>query len=119
MKKLQTLLFAVLMGLNYSAIAQTYTFTYTGGVQTWTAPSGCTLVSIDAWGASGGEAGPISLLGTTTVGRGGRTQATLVTTPGATYDIYVGGAGVTGTSSGVSGGYNGGGNAASHAGFYS
>src|SRR5437868_4604146 len=94
--------------------AQTTVFSYTGGVQAWTVPPGVTSVSVDVSGAPGGAAGPSGTLGTTTItGLGGRTQATLAVTPGQVLNIYVGGAGVIGSSSGVStSAFNGGGLAA-------
>lgn len=81
----------------------TQTFTYTGGLQTFTVPSGVTSVGIQAWGAQGrmNSGGNVS-------GRnGGYATGNLAVTPGNTLYIYVGGGGGTSTS----GGYNGGGNA--------
>lgn len=67
----------------------TVTFSYTGGVQTWTAPACATTVVFEAWGAQGSQGG----------GQGGYAKGTMTVTPGQTYEIYVGG----------QGGWNGGG----------
>jgi PKD repeat protein len=80
-------------------------FLFTGGAQSFVVPAGATSLSIDARGASGGAAHSEAVFGL-----GGRTQATVTTTPGETLHIYVGGAGVTGVSATIqSGGFNGGG----------
>jgi len=68
------------------------TFSYTGGVQTFTVPTGITSLTIDAYGAQGGNNGCIG-------GLGGRAQGALAVTPGQVINIYVGG----------QDGYNGGG----------
>ncbi|MEI6882064.1 MAG: glycine-rich protein, partial [Bacteroidota bacterium] len=73
-------------------------FTYTGSQQTWTVPAGVTSITVDAQGAQGGTSGY------GTGGLGGRLQATLPVTPGATLFINVGGQGNTSV-----GGWNGGG----------
>lgn len=78
----------------------TQTFSFTGGVQTFTVPNGVYSLSVDARGASGGT-GSYG-----TGGLGGRTQAVLSVTPGQVISIYVGG-----TTSSITGGYNGGGSA--------
>lgn len=71
------------------------TFNYTGAPENWTAPAGVTEATFDLYGA----AGTMNNLG---IGRGGRVMATLAVTPGATYQIRVGG----------TDGYNGGGKGA-------
>lgn len=76
------------------------TLTYTGGMQTFTVPSGVYSINVDARGAAGGTASSGN------GGFGGRVQATLAVTPGQVLNIYVGG-----TTSAATGGYNGGGNA--------
>ena len=76
------------------------TFTYTGGMQTWTVPSGVTQVTFDAQGAQGGS----SIYGQGNGGLGGRIQGTLTVTPGQVLNIFVGG-----QSTSNAGGYNGGG----------
>jgi hypothetical protein len=80
----------------------TVTFAYTGDYYSWTVPAGIVSVTVDAYGAQGGNT-PYTLGG----GKGGRVQATLTVTPGATAYIYVGGQG----ASNADGGYNGGGTA--------
>ncbi len=86
-------------GWTYSAPNCTRTYSFTGGTQTWTAPTGLTSATIVLNGAQGGNAG----------GNGGRVSATLAVTGGATYTLVVGGQGATGAN--AAGGYNGGGNA--------
>ncbi len=73
----------------------TVTFAYTGAAETWTVPAGVTQATFDLYGAQGGTAKG---------GKGGRVTATVSVTPGAAYQIRVGGAGATATA-----GFNGGG----------
>ena len=80
----------------------TVTFTYTGDYYSWTVPTGIASVTVDAYGAQGGNT-PNRAGG----GYGGRVQATLAVTSGATLYIYVGGQGASNST----GGYNGGGTA--------
>lgn len=77
------------------------TFSYTGAAQTWLVPAGVTSVIVDAYGAQGapGQSGHNG-----TGGSGGRTKCTLVTVPGETLQVNVGGASTT-----YAGGFNGGG----------
>jgi uncharacterized protein YjdB len=120
MKKIYTLIPILLFGLHINVFAQTFTFSYTGGMQTWVVPPGVTSVGFDVQGASAGQAGPIGgPIGASTVGLGGRVQGTLNVTPGTTLNIFVGGQGQTGTATGVAGGYNGGGNTSTHLSVYS
>ncbi len=76
---------------------RTVTFGYTGGPQTWTVPAGVTQARFTVYGAQGGSAGGVG------GGKGGEAEAILDVTPGATYQINVGGQG------GGGGGFNGGG----------
>lgn len=89
---------------------QTYTFIYSGGMQTWTVPAGVTSILVNAQGAIGGTSsigGSSSSIG----GNGGCVTATLAVTAGQVLNIFVGGRGTDATSSvGGTGGYNGGGN---------
>jgi hypothetical protein len=88
--------------------AQTTTFNYTGGVQTFVVPAGITEISIDMYGAKGGDGG----LGTKIGGFGGRVQTTITVIPGQTLNIFVGGLGQNGdcvSATPFLGGYNGGG----------
>ena len=95
-----------------SVKAQTSTFNYTGSVQTYVCPAGITSVTIDMSGAKGGDYPGIS-----TGGLGGRVQATLNTTPGVSYYIYVGQLGNNGATGSVPpGGSNSGGGAQGGAG---
>ena len=81
--------------------ADSLTMNFTGGLQTFVVPSGVTSLNVDIRGAQGGR-------GTTgTGGNGGRVQTDIVVTPGATINIYVGGAG--GNLNNIAG-YNGGAN---------
>ncbi|MCW3123323.1 MAG: surface protein [Flavipsychrobacter sp.] len=90
----------ILLGLNFSASAQSVLFSYTGAVQNYVVPAGCTSVNIIAEGANGAACVGNFSQG----GIGGRSVCDMTVTPGQTLYIYVGG-------SGASGGYNGGGNA--------
>ena len=87
-------------------------FNYTGGAQVWTVPSDVTAITFDVDGASGGH----RVGGTGTPGKGGRVTGTLSVTPGETLNIFVGGNGGTGSSTGAVGGYNGGGNSYNYGG---
>lgn len=69
------------------------TFNYTGGVQTFTAPTSG-IYTLETWGAAGGNSG----------GRGGHAKGDIELNKGDIVRIYVGGQGNTST-----GGYNGGG----------
>lgn len=90
-----------------SAGTTTCTFTYTGSAQSWTPPSGVTSATFAAEGAQGGSS--VYSAG----GLGGKAVATLPVTPGATYQLNVGGAGVGMELGELSepnpGGFNGGG----------
>lgn len=90
-----------------TAYSQTYTFVYTGAVQTLTLPTG--TWGIECWGANGGDvtAGPGG------GGKGGYSVGALsVVTNGTQLNILVGGKGVTASGTagpGGTGGWNGGG----------
>lgn len=91
--KNRILLFALLLMLvNYGAGAQTTTFGFTGGLQTYTVPPGVTNVAIDIKGASGGSSS-----GYSPGGCGGQVQCTLAVTPGQVLNVYVGGRGNDGS----------------------
>jgi len=77
----------------------TYTFNYTGGVQSYTVPANISILSLTVSGAQGGGS---SGLGATYV-------QTIGVTPGQILNLYVGGMGNSGA--GTAGGYNGGGQA--------
>ncbi len=95
----------ILLGCNWSSIAQTTPFTTPGGPFTYTVGPGVTAIGIDMAGAQGGKSQ------SSAGGKGGRVQATLAVTPGQVLNIYVGGVGTgNNNSSGAAGGVNGGGN---------
>jgi hypothetical protein len=84
------------------------TFSYTGGVQTFTVPANVTSISIDASGAQGGAS--IEAGGGLPGGAGGRVQGTMAVTPGQVLYLYVGQRGYGGNCSGcATSGWNGGG----------
>ncbi|MDB2617721.1 autotransporter outer membrane beta-barrel domain-containing protein [Candidatus Pelagibacter bacterium] len=79
------LLISFILLLNYSiSNATTVTFSYTGAQQSWTVPSGVTSITVDAYGAGGGDSSGNS------GGNGARVQTTLTVTPGDILYIYVG-----------------------------
>ena len=84
------------------ATTGTATFSFTGGIQTFTVPQGITSLNITCYGASGANA---IGAGAGTGGLGAMTSGTLSVTPGQTINIFVGGAGTN-----AAGGWNGGGN---------
>ena len=86
------------------ANAATVTFSYTGAQQTFTVPNGVTSITVDAYGAGGGDSSGNS------GGNGARVQTTLTVTPGDVLYIYVGETGLdaaNGVASATS--FNGGG----------
>ena len=84
----------------------TLTFDYTGDVQSFTVPAGITSVTIEAWGAAGGDgASPETQPG----GKGGYSTGALSVTAGDILYIYTGGQGTRSTTSPIAGGWNGGG----------
>ena len=105
-KRSLSLLMALAMLLFAGSVQaqQTFTFTFTGGVQTFVVPAGVTLLQVDAFGAQGGQGDALG-------GKGGRIETTIVVTPGETLSLIVGGAGGNSGGSGQPGpgGFNGGG----------
>jgi hypothetical protein len=91
------------------------TLNYTGGVQTYTVPSGISVMTVDVIGAKGGT----GWQNYSTGGNGGRVTGTIAVVGGQVLNIYVGGAG-TNASAGVAGigGFNGGGNGGAYPGLY-
>ncbi len=77
------------------------TFSYTGSVQEFPIPPCVDKLTIEAWGAQGGNAS----IGVVFGGKGGYVKGTLAVTPGETLRVHVGGQGTVTT-----GGWNGGGN---------
>ena len=102
-------LLILLICQKFDGYSRTYTFTCPTTTTTWTVPAGVTSIAVDVRGAEGGAAGPTALLGATTPGNGGRTQATLAVTPGTVLNLYIGGVGQLGGAAGTAGGFNGGG----------
>lgn len=83
------------------------TFFYTGTVQNFTVPANVSNLTVEVVGASGGTGTPSTHRG----GYGGKVIGEITVNSGDIFEIYVGGAGNTGsTSSYALGGYNGGGN---------
>lgn len=86
----------------------TVTFTYTGAVQNWTVPANVTAITLEAWGAQGGNSSLV------TGAKGGYAKGRIPVTPGEVLNVYVGGQGSSYDSSAsfgslVGGGWNGGG----------
>ncbi|KXK42073.1 MAG: Ig family protein, partial [Bacteroidetes bacterium OLB11] len=92
-----------------------YTFSYTGGMQSFVVPNGVDSITVDVIGAKGGKGhNPYS-----NGGDGGRVQAKIPVVAGETLQIYVGGQGGDGSAvAGGVGGYNGGGTGALYSGSY-
>jgi len=83
-------------------MAQT-TFNYTGSMQTYTVPAGVSKISIEAYGAEGGQGDG----GNYTGGLGAIIYGEFSVTPGETINIVVGGKGEDGTESMAGGGGGG------------
>jgi hypothetical protein len=96
--------------LSLFSFAQTLTFNYTGSVQTYTVPPCVTSITVDVYGAEGGQSASVPLNSSQPTGKGGRVQATIPVNPGDVLYIYVGGKGGDATPNvGGLAGYNGGG----------
>ena len=98
MKKIyqySSVLLLALLASNFNTSAQTSTYNYTGGLQTYTVPAGVTSIAVDVIGAQGG--GRQCAYGgaeyQSAGGCGGRVQATVNVTPGHVLNIAVGGGG--------------------------
>jgi hypothetical protein len=72
-----------------AAAPQSQTFAFTGAPDTFTVPANVCQITVDAFGAQGGDAGSPPGLGAP----GGRATATLPVTPGETLQVNVGGKG--------------------------
>jgi hypothetical protein len=99
-------------GLGLAMQAQTVTFNFTGGIQTFTVPCGVDSVFIQTWGAQGaaganGNSNTGPVLGGSG-GLGGYAEGWLAVNPGDVLNIFVGGQG-----SNPTGGFNGGANGGS------
>lgn len=98
MKRINTILFlTTMLFLGHSYAQDTYTFDYTGDVQTFTVPAGVTELEIEAFGAEGGGG---------FAGLGGQASGIVPVTPGAVLYVYVGGQPLVQLGPG---GFNGGG----------
>ena len=87
-------------------------FGYTGGVQSFTVPTGCGgTYKLEVWGAQGGNGN-----GTYQGGKGGYASGSVSLAAGTTVYVVVGGQGATATTNNTGGGYNGGGNIGNYAG---
>lgn len=91
-----------------TAQAQSTTFNFTGGMQTFTVPCGVDTIFVQTWGAQGGS-GAIGGGGSTggSGGLGGYAEGWLLVNAGDVLNILVGGQGATPTG-GFNGGANGG-----------
>jgi hypothetical protein len=81
-----------------AAASGSLSFNHTGSSQVWTVPQGVTSITVQAWGAKGGN-------GLLQGGNGGAASGVLSVVPGTTIQINVGGQGSV-----TAGGFNGGGN---------
>jgi Secretion system C-terminal sorting domain/PKD-like domain len=108
MKKTYFLTGLLAVGMSLGLFAQTSTFNFTGGLQTFTVPCGVTSVFIQSWGAQGGS-GDLggNFVAGGTGGLGGYAEGNLAVNPGDVLTIFVGGQGVAPTG-GFNGGANGG-----------
>ncbi|MDC0480275.1 glycine-rich protein [Candidatus Marinimicrobia bacterium] len=86
-------------------------FSYTGAMQTYLVPAGVNSITIEAWGAKGGESNGSGTYGLIQAGQGGYATGELSVTSGQMLYIYVGGQGnINVTYQSISaGGWNGGG----------
>lgn len=114
MNKLFYLLTSCLFLSFGSAIAQApSTFSYTGGMQTFTVPASYSHVIVEAEGGVAGD----GYLSSSRGGYGGRVVCTLSVTPLQVLNVFVGGRGTnapTTCCAGAPGGYNGGGFASTY-----
>ncbi|MBX2975239.1 MAG: hypothetical protein KF721_03830, partial [Ignavibacteriaceae bacterium] len=85
----------------------TTVYTYTGGNQTLTIPTGINQITAKVWGAGGG--GRDGNYSTNSGGSGGYAEAVLNVAPGTSLVVVVGGGGGYGTTNGGLGGWPGGG----------
>lgn len=94
--------------LSSSIFAQSQSFNFTGGIQTFTVPCGVDTVFLQTWGAQGGSGatGGGAVAGGSG-GLGGYSEGFLLVNPGDVLNVIVGGQGATPTG-GFNGGANGG-----------
>ncbi len=112
MKKLYKpfkLLFVAFLFASLTSVAQTSTYTFTGTMQTYVVGTDVTGIAVNLRGAEGGWNSDTTDY-PDRPGYGACVIATLTVTPGEVLNVFVGGAGVNGTSTtGGPGGFNGGG----------
>ncbi|QKG54986.1 LamG-like jellyroll fold domain-containing protein [Hymenobacter sp. BRD67] len=75
---------ALLLAPAGAALAQTTTFNYTGGTQTYTVPAGATAIQVVVAGASSGTYGAVNAV------VGAQVTATILVTPGELLSVVVG-----------------------------
>ncbi|UAT31979.1 DNRLRE domain-containing protein [Bacillus badius] len=91
-----------------ASVGDKFTFNYTGAPQFFTVPGNVLKVKLEAWGAQGGNKIGVN----SDPGKGGYAKGELTVTAGELLNLYVGGKGIDGVSSGninSPGGWNGGG----------
>lgn len=81
----------------------TCTYDYTGSVQQFTVPAEITSITVDLYGASGGDDAHTDGRDDVSGGDGSHVQAKLAVTPGAVYDVVVGQEGIFDSSAEPSG----------------
>ena len=74
----------------------TETFSFMNGAQEFTVPDGVTSITIEAWGAQGGDGLPFDGGAGGTGGAGGYVEATFAVSPGDLFQVNVGGQGAVG-----------------------
>jgi len=82
----------------------TQTYNYTGSIQNFVVPAGVTSITMEAWGAQGGDHAGIS-----TGGNGAYIKGDVQVTPGSTLSIIVGQQGIDDGNGAANGGSGGGG----------
>ncbi|MEI8203445.1 MAG: MBG domain-containing protein [Bacteroidota bacterium] len=81
------------------------TYNYTGSLQNWTVPSGVNYITIESWGAEGGDNNStISGFYDGVPGKGAKMQGEFMVSSGQTLNILVGGKGTTASYNGEGGG---------------
>ena len=101
------------LSISQTSICPPLTLSYTGGMQTFTVPSGVTSLTIEAFGAQGGNHSPGQPYNSATCGCNGGNGAdilgTVTVTPGQVLNVIVGGQGVDQPSGNSANGGAGGG----------
>jgi len=103
--------------LSFSLKSQTtVAFNYTGAQQSWTVPAGVTNITIEAWGAQGGDSGICGGTVDFDGGLGGSATGNLAVSPGQVIYVFVGGKPLTNVNGYSAGGFNGGGSSGQYGG---